>query len=60
MADTQGWHKDSKGHAKAAKGESIKNTDKGQGWHGDSKGPAKAAKDENKDTISLTNKLMGK
>jgi hypothetical protein len=46
--DGKGWHGDSKGHARAAKGESVKGSSsrKGSGWHGDSEGHAKAAKGE--------------
>jgi hypothetical protein len=54
MAKDQGWHGDSKGHAKAAKGmkaddsssSSTSSSSQGQGWHGDSTGHAKAAKGE--------------
>lgn len=56
---TQGWHGDSKGHAKAAKGQKSKDTGGGQGWHGDSKGHAKAAKGESKDDKNLMEKIFG-
>jgi hypothetical protein len=48
MAHNQGWHGDSKGHSKAAKGQRVRgsSSNSGQGWHGDSKGHSKAAKGE--------------
>ncbi len=63
MANNQGWHKDSAGHAKAAKGMKAKDssatTTKGQGWHGDTTGHAKAAKGKSKDEGSIKDKLFG-
>lgn len=60
MAKNQGWHGDSKGHSKAAKGiGKDERTSSGQGWHGDPKGHAKAAKGESKNSKSLKDKLFG-
>jgi hypothetical protein len=63
MAKDQGWHGDSTGHAKAAKGMKAKDSSgssaKGQGWHGDSTGHAKAAKGKSKDETSIKDKLFG-
>jgi hypothetical protein len=56
MTKDQGWHGDSKGHARAAKGMKKKGE---QGWHGDSEGHAKAAKGESKTRRTLRERLFG-
>ena len=59
MGQGKGWHGDSKGHAKAAKGQSSKDSSKGQGWHGDSTGHSKAAKGESKNKSDMMSRFLG-
>jgi hypothetical protein len=64
MAHNQGWHGDSKGHSKAAKGQKVRgsNSNSGQGWHGDPKGHSKASKGEKvkdaRDTAAARDDLL--